>query len=338
MRIGRARLHSFLLAPVLLSGAAFAAAAGECAANPSALGTHRTMAVEPREHGRIGTMNYAETLPLVDKEVVLTFDDGPRTPFTERVLDILAGECVRATYFIVGRMAKARPELVRRLHAQGHTIGTHSMNHPFPFRDQGPERAKAEIEEGIAAAVAALGDAGKVAPFFRFPGLGRTDSVERYLGQRGLMVWSADFPADDWRRISADEIVRRALTRLEAKGKGILLLHDTLPATALALPTILRELKARGYRIVHVVPASAAHPKTPTTAEAWHPRPRPTFASFTLAEVLDAAALRPLPASEEGPCLLQPASQPPIALAVRRRPKSAELALGGAPDVHALDR
>jgi peptidoglycan/xylan/chitin deacetylase (PgdA/CDA1 family) len=280
MRIRLTQRLSVLAAPFsLFILCAASAGAAECPGNAHALGTSRTIVVDPREHGRIGTMNYSETLPLVDKEVVLTFDDGPLPPYSNRILDILAAECVRATYFIVGRMAKAHPELVRRAFNAGHTIGTHSMNHPIPFRTQGLERTRVEIEGGIAATATALGDATRLAPFFRFPGLGRTDPVEGYLGARGLMIWSADFPADDWRRIGADEVVRRALRRLEAKGKGVLLLHDIQPATALALPTILAELKRRGYRVVHVVPATADRPKTPTTKEAWlmHPRKKPAI-------------------------------------------------------------
>src|SRR3954470_17598936 len=114
-----------------LGGSLTPALAGACPGNPHALGTSRTIAVDPREHGRIGTMDYAETLPLADHEVVLTFDDGPIPPYTTRVLDILAAECVHATYFIVGEMAKEYPALVRRAYDEGHTIGTHSMNHPM---------------------------------------------------------------------------------------------------------------------------------------------------------------------------------------------------------------
>ena len=68
------------------------------------------------------------------------------------------------------------------------------------------------------------------------------------------MTWSADVVADDWKHINASEVVRRTIARLDEKGKGILLLHDIQPATALALPELLRQLKAKGYRIVLVVP------------------------------------------------------------------------------------
>jgi peptidoglycan-N-acetylglucosamine deacetylase len=277
------------------------AVAGECPGNPNALGTSRILSVDPTEHRLLGTMQYRETLPLADKEVVLTFDDGPIPQYSNRVLDTLASECVLATYFMVGRMARAFPDTVRRIQAAGHTIGTHSQNHPLSFHHMPLARAQQEINDGIASVAAALGGEDKVAPFFRIPGLLRADQVESYLGSRAIMTWSADFPGDDWRKIGAQEIVNRSLARLEAKGKGVLLLHDIQPATTLALPILLKELKARGYRIVHVVPASAAHPKTQTIAAQWLMRP-PKSGPATIAwpeaipmPAITAAALLPAP-------------------------------------------
>jgi hypothetical protein len=87
------------------------------------------------------------------------------------------------------------------------------------------------------------------------------------------MIWGADMPADDWRRISPKEVVKRAISRIEAKGKGVLLLHDIHQRTVEALPVILKELKERGFRIVHVVPSSAERPATPTVASDWKMRP-----------------------------------------------------------------
>src|SRR5262249_55016342 len=123
--------------------------AAECPGNPNALGTSRTIVVDPAEHARLGTMQYAETLPLADKEVVLTFDDGPLPPQSNRILDILASECVKATYFLVGSMARAYPSVVRRIHAEGHTIGTHSQHHPMTFNHMAMARVQAEVEDGI---------------------------------------------------------------------------------------------------------------------------------------------------------------------------------------------
>src|SRR5262249_28072360 len=121
----------------------------------------------------------------------------------------------------------------------------------------------------------AIGDSQAVSPFFRIPGLLRQKSVEQYLAAHGDMTWSADFVADDWTRLNNSEVARRAINRIEAPGRGILLPHDIPPRTLPALPEILNELKSRGYKIVHVVPAAADRPKTATSAEQWVTRPTP---------------------------------------------------------------
>jgi peptidoglycan/xylan/chitin deacetylase (PgdA/CDA1 family) len=262
-----ARLNT-IAATALAIGAALSPALGAPCTNPDALGTSRTLVIDPSEHTRLGSMQYRETLPLGPREVVLTFDDGPLPPYSSRVLDALAAECVKATYFLVGSMARAHPELVRRIAVDGHTIGTHSQNHPFTFHNMSRARAEREISGGIASVSAALHGL-KPAPFFRIPGLLRASSVEAYLASRGLITWSADVPSDDWRRISDTEIVRRTIARLEAHNGGMVLLHDIRPATALALPKLLRELKARGFRIVHVVPAGGPVVTTATAPGQW---------------------------------------------------------------------
>ncbi|WP_027530090.1 polysaccharide deacetylase family protein [Bradyrhizobium sp. WSM3983] len=257
-----------------LTAASPAAFAVECPGHPDAIGTSRTLVVDPREHPRIGTMQYRETLPLKDHEVVLTFDDGPLPKYSNQVLKILADECIKATFFTIGEQAKANPEGVRKLVAAGHTVGTHSMTHPLTFDKMPIEKIEAEVNGGIAWTSAAMTEpSSQLAPFFRIPGLMRAEGVENYLISRGIQVWSADFPADDWRHVSPDRVYQLAIQRLEAKGKGILLLHDIQARTVAALPKIIRELKARGYRIVHVVPATADQPATPTTAVEWllHP-------------------------------------------------------------------
>jgi peptidoglycan/xylan/chitin deacetylase (PgdA/CDA1 family) len=269
-----ALLVAFLVAFLgLLTTASSTAFAADCPGHPDALGTSRTLVVDPREHPRIGTMQYRETLPLRDHEVVLTFDDGPLPKYSNQVLQILADECIKATFFTVGSQAKANPEGVRKLVAAGHTVGTHSMHHPLTFDRMGIEKAAAEVNDGIEWTSAAMTDPSKLAPFFRIPGLMRAAGVENYLISRGIQVWSADFPADDWRHVSSERVHQLAIQRLEAKGKGILLLHDIQARTVAALPKIIRDLKARGYRIVHVVPATADQPATPTTAVEWllHP-------------------------------------------------------------------
>jgi len=251
---------------ILAAGGAYAA---ECPGHPDAIGTSRTIYVDPTEHTRVGTMQYHETLPLNDHEVVLTFDDGPLPPKTTHVLDILASECVKATFFSVGKMAQTYPATLRREFAEGHSIGTHTQDHPLNFQRAPLPTVETEVDEGIASVSAALGDPKDVAPFFRIPGLLREQQVEDFLTSRGLMIWSADFPADDWKHIRPQEVYRRALSRIEARHKGVLLLHDIQPATVAALPMLLKELKRRGYHIVHVAPATAEQPKTATEPSQW---------------------------------------------------------------------
>jgi peptidoglycan/xylan/chitin deacetylase (PgdA/CDA1 family) len=251
-----------------------AASAAECP--PGAMGVSRTIVVDPSEHSRLGGQQYSESLPLKDKEVVLTFDDGPLPPYTNRILETLAAECVKATFFMVGRMARGYPSLVRRIYNEGHTVANHSQNHPFTFHKMTVDQASLEIEDGFTSIRTALGPNAKaVAPFFRIPGLLRQSSVEQYLAAHNVMTWSVDVVADDWTHIPASEVARRAVSRLEAHRKGILLLHDIQPATALAFPEILQELKAKGFKIVHVVPATADRPKTATLPEQWVARVTP---------------------------------------------------------------
>ena len=263
------RAWSAIAGLCMLAGATAPALADECPGNPDALGTSRVISVDPADHTRIGSMQYHETLPLADKEVVLTFDDGPLPPYTNRVLETLAAECVKATFFMVGRQARAYPDMVRKVYNAGHTVATHSQNHPLIFTRLSLPAAQNEIEQGRASVSAALGDERAMAPFFRFPGLGRSNAIEDYLAAHDIMTWSADFPADDWMHIPAQQVLKRALDRLERKGKGVLLLHDIQPRTAIALPILLRALKARGYRIVHVMPAGPERPKTLAPPEAW---------------------------------------------------------------------
>jgi peptidoglycan-N-acetylglucosamine deacetylase len=259
----RAILRTSILSAIagVAFGAATDARAQECPGHPDAIGTSRVITVDPSEYQRLGTLNYRQTLPLDDHEVVLTFDDGPLPPRTTEVLDILASQCVKATFFLVGEMAKAYPAVVRRIHDDGHTIGSHSQDHPLRFDRISDEKIRWEIDAGIDNINAALGDAGGLAPFFRIPGFGRTDVVESELAARSLVVFSTDVVADDWHRhISASQIIARAMSRLEAKGKGMLLLHDIHPWTVAALPGLLKALKDKGFHIVQVVPSATMAP------------------------------------------------------------------------------
>ncbi|MFZ1922221.1 MAG: polysaccharide deacetylase family protein [Xanthobacteraceae bacterium] len=230
-----------------------------CPGNPDALGTSRVLPIDFSQYQQLGRMQYPDSLPLNDKEVVITFDDGPLPPSTDKVLDALAAQCVKATFFMVGEMARTFPATVRRVYEEGHTIGTHSDHHPTGFGRLPLDRMREEIDGGIADVSAAFGgDPRYLAPFFRIPGFARSDLLESELARRGLIVFSADVVADDWHRdITPAKIISLAMSRLEARGKGILLLHDIHPKTAAALPGLLEQLKANGFHVVQVVPSAA---------------------------------------------------------------------------------
>jgi peptidoglycan/xylan/chitin deacetylase (PgdA/CDA1 family) len=285
LRAYRKSTFAFALSAAIAAAGAFVAAgtarAEDCPGHADALGTSRVLVVEPGEFSQIGIMQYHQSLPLNDKEVVLTFDDGPVPRYSNAVLDTLAAQCVKATYFLVGAMARAYPATVRRIYEEGHTIGTHTEDHPARMQKLPIEKVRQEIDDGIADVGAALGDPTELAPFFRIPGLARTEAIDEELAARSLIVFSSDTVADDWhRRIKPADIVSRAMSRLEARGKGILLLHDIHPATVAALPILLAKLKEAGFHIVHVVPAAAEQIQTagePTTRirPAWPAAPAP---------------------------------------------------------------
>src|SRR5579863_8296325 len=226
---------------------------------PNALGTSRVLPIDFSAYQQLGRMQYPDSLPLNDKEVVITFDDGPLPPYTDQILDILAAQCVKATFFMVGEMAHSFPATVRRVYEEGHTIGTHSDHHPVGFGKLPLERMHSEIDGGIADVSAAFGgDSRYLAPFFRIPGLERSDLLESELAERGLIIFSADVVADDWHRdITPAKITALAMSRLEARGKGILLLHDIHAKTVAALPGLLDQLQQQGFQVVQVVPSAA---------------------------------------------------------------------------------
>jgi peptidoglycan/xylan/chitin deacetylase (PgdA/CDA1 family) len=229
-----------------------------CPGNPDALGTERVLAVSAAATPRVGRKHFPATLPLAPKEVVLTFDDGPWPGPTSKVLDALKHECVHATFFLLGRNAAAAPALVKRELAEGHTVAHHSFSHPLLGR-MSLTKAEAEVDRGIAAVErAAYGDTGPRprTPFFRFPGFVSSPALLERVQARGIVVFGADLWASDWNRMSPAQELALTLARLDATHGGIVLFHDTKAQTAAMLPAFLRALKARGYRVVHVVPAT----------------------------------------------------------------------------------
>ena len=234
-----------------------AAAAAPCP--PEALGTTRVMQVDALHSPRVGRKQFPQTLPLAPKEVVLTFDDGPWPGTTPKVLESLAHECVRATFFMLGRNALAHPQIARRVFAEGHTVAHHTFSHRL-LNSVPMAAAQEEIEHGVEAVESAVygrPQSRPITPFFRFPGFASTPALLDDLQRRGIVVFGADLWASDWNAMTPAQEFDLLVHRLEAAGGGIILLHDTRAQTAAMLPAFLRELRTRGYSVVHVVPAPA---------------------------------------------------------------------------------
>ncbi|OAF07247.1 polysaccharide deacetylase [Bradyrhizobium centrolobii] len=227
-------------------------------ARKDALGTSRVLAIDARTYPRVGLNSFPQSLPLADHEVVLTFDDGPQPPYTQEVLAALAHECVRATFFLVGKSSAAFPELVRGVAAQGHTIAHHTWSHPMLSKIS-VAQAKEDIDLGIAADEMALNGASRTTPstpFFRFHYFASTPATLDLLQSRGIIVFGADVWASDWEEMTADQELKLVTKRLDESGKGIILFHDPKAHTAAMMPAFLRYLHDSGYRVVHIVPAA----------------------------------------------------------------------------------
>lgn len=260
-----ARATLFRIMPLLaaaFTGAAPARAGTTVACDHAgALGVARTVEIDTSSggiHGALST-HATKTSLLGKKEVVLTFDDGPMPWITRSILDTLDKECTKATFFSVGRMAVAYPDVVREVMARGHTLGTHTYSHPFNMPRMKPENAQAEIENGFAAVAAAAGE--PIAPFFRFPGLSDSAALLSYLGSRGMAAFTVDVVSNDSYIHSVQELTRKTVAAVEAQKGGIVLFHDIKGTTAKALPGILTQLKDRGYSVVHFKARAPAEPK-----------------------------------------------------------------------------
>jgi len=242
-------------APAAPAAPAAKVAASASCSNPNALGVTRTVEIDTTGGPGFGFEHFRQHDFLRDKEVVLTFDDGP-WPTTPAVLKALADECVKATFFNIGKHATYYPEIVRQVAAAGHSVGSHTWSHADLSRKK-KEEAIDEIEKGISAVAWALGDQGQAAPFFRFPALRHPPELVTYLGERNVAIFSTDMDTFDFKMRKPEQVVNSIMTRLKKNGKGIVLMHDFQQATSHAVPEILAQLKANGYKIVHMKPRFA---------------------------------------------------------------------------------
>ncbi|HEY0330082.1 MAG TPA: polysaccharide deacetylase family protein [Rhodopseudomonas sp.] len=234
--------------------AAEALKAGASCSHPGALGVSRTVQIDAAGGPGFGMSQYREYDFLQPGEVVLSFDDGPWPVNTHAVLAALEAECVKAVFFPIGQHASWHPAILKDVVAQGHTIGSHTWSH-VNLAKKSPQEAKDEIEKGFSAIAVALGR--PPSPFFRFPQLRQTPELKIYLGERNIAAFSIDVDSKDFAIHQPDAVVSSVMTKLKKAGKGIILMHDFQHSTALALPQVLQQLKAGGYKVVHVTAKDA---------------------------------------------------------------------------------
>lgn len=219
--------------------------------NPGALGVSRVVEIDTTGGPGFGFEHFKQLDFLRDKEVVLTFDDGPWPVNTPMVLKTLADECVKAIFFPIGKHATYHPEILKQVAAAGHTIGGHTWSHAaLTNKKLTEQQRKDEIEKGFSAVKWALGAA--PSPFFRAPALQHPPEIVTYLGERNVAIFSCDIDSFDFKTHKSDQVISNVMTKLDRLGKGIILMHDFQKHTAEALPELLRRLKAGGYKVVQM--------------------------------------------------------------------------------------
>jgi peptidoglycan/xylan/chitin deacetylase (PgdA/CDA1 family) len=237
-------------APVPAPAPAPAPAKAACA-NPDALGVARTVEIDTTGGPGFGFEHFKQLDFLRDKEVVLTFDDGPWPVNTPSVLKTLGDECTKAIFFPIGKHASYYPEILKQVAAAGHTVGAHTWSHANLNNKKLTEpQRKEEIEKGFSAVKWALG--APPAPFFRFPALQHPPEMVTYLGERNIGIFSTDLDSFDFKASKAQTIIDTVMRKVDKMGKGIVLMHDFQKHTGEALPELLRKLKAGGYKVVHM--------------------------------------------------------------------------------------
>jgi peptidoglycan-N-acetylglucosamine deacetylase len=223
---------------------------------PGGMGIARIVEIDTTGGPGFGFEHFKQYDFLRDKEIILTFDDGPWPGNTPAVLKALADECLKATFFEIGEHATWHPEITKQVIDAGMTVGTHTWSHKDLARNpyaKDLDKAEQEIEMGNSAVHMAAAGA-PIAPFFRFPDLQHPPQLLDYLAQRNIGIFSTDIDSRDFKLHKPDQVIKSVMSQLEKRGKGMLLMHDFKKNTAEALPELLHQLKAAGYKVVHMVP------------------------------------------------------------------------------------
>ncbi len=211
--------------------------------NADALGVSRVVEIDTAGGPGFGFQHFKAYDFLREHEVVLTFDDGPWPSNTPAVLKALADQCTKALFFPIGKHAMWQREILKQVAA------SHTWSHA-DLSKLTVGQTKEEFEKGASAVRAALGEPG--AAFFRFPALRHSPEMVAYLGTRNVGIFSTDMDSFDFKIRKPEEVVLSVMTELKKRGKGIVLLHDFQHPTSLALPELLAQLRASGFKIVQI--------------------------------------------------------------------------------------
>jgi peptidoglycan/xylan/chitin deacetylase (PgdA/CDA1 family) len=227
-----------MLLPVLAAGAAAAVAAG-----------YQSMAPTGQWFGRA-----FHGLPRGSKQIALTFDDGPNDPHTLDLLDVLAKHNVHATFFMIGRYVRQRPDIALEVKNRGHVIGNHTFTHPaLTFKSTSEVRNElVQCHEALTAAI------GEHSNLFRPPFGARRPGVFQLVRRLGLdpIMWNVT--GYDWTAPSADYIEKKVTARLH--GGSVVLLHDgghkvfgaNRSATVKAVDALISRYKSGGFEFVTI--------------------------------------------------------------------------------------
>ena len=214
--------------------------------------------------GRTMEVSSLKDIRLADKEVILSFDDGPAPGKTERILATLDKFGVKATFMMVGEMAQAHPATAREVFARGDTIGSHTFRHP-DLDKMSFDMAMAEIAKGKNAVSKVVGTE---VPFFRFPYLADSKRLRAAIADRGMIVMDVDVDSKDYFTSTPASVVARTMNQLHQRGRGIILMHDIHQRTVNMLPALLTRMEKEGYKVVTLKYRHAPAPATNLLAQA----------------------------------------------------------------------
>lgn len=187
----------------------------------------------------------------VNKQIYLTFDDGPSDKVTPKILDVLKEENVPATFFIVGKHAETRKDILKRAHAEGHTLAVHSYSHNYKEIYKSAEALIEDIEKCNELICSIIGE---YTYLYRFPGGSYNISADKIRAVKELgyecVDWNASFRDSEIPDPTAGKLYTAAISTVSNANKIIMLAHDTTDKieTVWALKEVIRHFKNQGYK------------------------------------------------------------------------------------------